>query len=99
MIMKLEKEAEDSATEKAYCDEQTEKTLEKKGELDEDIDKLSVKIDAASARSTKLKEQVQQLQAELAKLAKEQADMDKIRSAAHAEFVRSKADLEAGITG
>lgn len=99
MIAKLEREAKEDATEKAYCDEETAKTEEKQGELNDDITKLTVKIDRASARSTQLKEEVQELQAELAKLAKEQASMDEIRSAAHAEYVRSKADMEQGISG
>jgi len=37
MIAKLEKEAGDEATEKAYCDEQMAKTQAKKGELEEDL--------------------------------------------------------------
>merc|ERR1719155_219052 len=45
MIMKLEKEAEAEATEKAYCDEQMAKTEAKKAELDGTIAKLTNKID------------------------------------------------------
>merc|ERR1719265_1826958 len=45
MISKLEKEAENEATEKAYCDEQTAKTEAKKAELESDVSKLSNKID------------------------------------------------------
>merc|ERR1719420_2141999 len=37
MIMKLEKEAESEATDKAYCDEEMAKTEAKKAELDDDI--------------------------------------------------------------
>jgi chromosome segregation ATPase len=99
MIAKLERDAQEDTTEKAYCDDETAKTEEKQGELNDDISKLTVKIDRAAARSTKLKEEVQELQAELAGLAKEQASMEEIRSAAHAEYVRSKADMEQGIRG
>merc|ERR1719183_3437985 len=56
MIMKLEKEAEAEATEKAYCDEQMTKTEAKKSELDDDIAKLTSKIDKAASRSAALKE-------------------------------------------
>jgi len=99
MIAKLEKEASDEATEKAYCDEQIAKTEQKKGELEEDIAKATSKIDQASARSAQLKEEVQELEAELAALAKAQAEMDKIRHDTHAEYETAKADLELGLSG
>jgi len=51
MIAKLEKEAEDDATEKAYCDEEMSKTEAKKAELEEDLAKLIAKLDEAAANS------------------------------------------------
>merc|ERR1719230_525171 len=79
MIVKLESEASAEATEKAYCDEEMAKTSAKKQELDYTISKLTAKIDKAAAKSTSLKDDVKTLQAQLAKLAKSQAEMDKIR--------------------
>merc|ERR1719497_128672 len=99
MITKLEKEACDEATEKAYCDEQIAKTEAKKGELEEDIAKMTSRIDQAAARSAQLKEEVQVLEAELAALAKAQAQMDKIRQETHSEYETAKADLELGLSG
>jgi chromosome segregation ATPase len=99
MIAKLEKEASEDATEKAYCDEQMAKTEAKKSDLDDDIAKLSSKIDQSSAKSAELKEEVKELQAELAALAKEQAEMDKIRNEENAAYVQAKADLELGLSG
>merc|ERR1712156_558079 len=58
MIAQLQAEAEAEATEKAYCDEQLAKTKAKKEELDDDIEKLTVKIDQASSKSARLKEEV-----------------------------------------
>merc|ERR1719253_1692152 len=86
MIVKLEKEAEAEATEKAYCDEQMAKTEAKKAELDATISKLTNKIDRAASRSASLKEEVTELEAELAALAKSQSEMDKVRAEENANF-------------
>merc|ERR1719436_1042224 len=99
MISKLEAEADAEAEEKAWCDEQIAKTEEKKTDLESDIAKLTAKIDVASAKSADLKKQVKELQAELAALAKLQAEMDAIRQEQHAAFVQAKADLELGLQG
>jgi len=99
MIAKLEKEAEDDATEKAYCDEEMAKTEAKKADLEGDLSKVTAKIDQAAATSAKRKEQVKELQAQLAQLAKEQAEMDSIRSEQHADYTKAKADLEQGLSG
>jgi len=99
MIGKLEKEAEEDATEKAYCDEEMAKTEAKQTDLEGDISKLTAKIDKAAATSAKRKEQVKELQSELASLAKEQAELDSIRSEEHGVYSTAKSDLEAGING
>jgi chromosome segregation ATPase len=99
MIVKLEKEAQAEATEKAYCDEQIAKTEAKKSELDDDIAKLTAKIDQAAARSAELKGDVKVLGSELASIAKEQAEMDRIRQEEHADYVTAKSDLELGLGG
>jgi chromosome segregation ATPase len=99
LISRLEKEAEADATEKAWCDEQMAKTELKKGELESEIAKLTGKIDQAVAKSAGLKEDVKELQLQLAALAKEQASMDSIRQEENAAFVKAKADLELGLEG
>jgi len=99
MIMKLEKEAEAEATEKAYCDEQMAKTEAKKAELDGTIAKLTNKIDRNAARSASLKEEVTELEAELAALAKTQSEMDKIRGEENANYRVAKAELTQGLEG
>jgi len=99
MIMKLEKEAESEGTEKAYCDEQLAKTEAKKAELEGDIAKLASKIDRSAAKSAGLKEEAKELQRELATLAKQQAEMDKVRRETNADYTTAKDDLTQGLTG
>jgi len=99
MISKLEKEMNEEASEKKFCDEQMSKTEVKKGELEDDVAKMTSKIDTASAKSAELKEQVKELENELAALAKEQAVMDKIRQETHADYETAKVDLELGLSG
>merc|ERR1719329_2044029 len=91
---KLEGEAANDATEKAYCDEEMAKTTAKKSELEGDVETLTSKIDRAAAASAKLKEEVKELQAELAKIARTQAEMDQIRSEQHSDYSQAKTDLE-----
>jgi len=99
MIAKLEKQAGDEATEKAYCDEQIAKTEAKKGELEEDVAKQTSRIDQAAARSAQLKGEVKVLESELANLAREQGEMDKIRLETRGDFETAKSDLELGLSG
>merc|ERR1719281_1415090 len=75
------------------------KTEAKKAELDDTIAKLSNKISRTAAHSASLKEEVVELEAELAHLAKTQSEMDKIRSEENANFRAAKADLTQGLTG
>jgi len=99
LVAKLEKEAQEEATEKAYCDEQMGKTGAKKEELDNSFKKLSAKVDKAAASSAELKEEVKALQGDLANLAKTQAEMDKIRAEEKAAYTEASTDLKMGLEG
>merc|ERR1711939_267419 len=81
------------------CDEQMAKTEAKKAELEDTISKLTNKIDRAASRSSSLKEEVVELEAELRDLAKTQAEMDSIRSEENGNYNTAKAELTQGLTG
>jgi len=99
LIDRLESQAGADATEKEYCDEELANTKAKKGELDYDISKLTAKIDQSTASSAQLKVDVKELQAGLAALATQQAEMDSLRSETREDYIQAKADLELGLSG
>merc|ERR1740129_757782 len=63
---------------------------EMQDELSFDISKLTAKIDKAMAKTATLKGEIKGLQAELAALAKMQAEMDKARMEGHAAYAQAK---------
>merc|ERR1719310_2343092 len=58
MIATLESEAEEDASQKAYCDKEMSEANAKKDDLTAESDKLSTKIAQSKAASAKLKEEV-----------------------------------------
>merc|ERR1719487_743591 len=99
MIATLESEAEEDATQKAYCDKEMSETNAKKDELTAESDKLSTSIAQKKADSAKLKEEAATLQRELASMAKAKADADALRSEEKAAFDKNSAEMKQGIEG
>merc|ERR1719352_757765 len=99
MIATLKSEAEEDASQKAYCDKEMSETNAKKDELTAESDKLSTKTAQDKAASTKLKEEVATLQKELADMAKAKADADKLRAEEKATFEKNSAEMKLGIEG
>mmetsp|Transcript_17505 Transcript_17505/g.46642 ORF Transcript_17505/g.46642 Transcript_17505/m.46642 type:complete len:687 (-) Transcript_17505:118-2178(-) len=99
MIERLENEADQDATKKAFCDTELAETNDKKADKTAEIEKLSVQIDKMSSRSTQLKEEVAALQKALSELAAAQAEMDKIRAEEKELYGKNKADMEQGLEG
>jgi len=99
MIETLEKEAEQDATEKAYCDKELAETYAKKDAKTTEIKKLSTKIDQMTSRSAQLKAEIAELEKGLSSLAKSQAEMDKVRLNEKEEYTKAKDEMEAGIKG
>jgi len=99
MIEKLLSEAQEDATEKAFCDKETAETEAKKADKEANIEKLSTKIDSMTAKSAQLKQQVGELQKELAALASTQAEADKLRAEEKSAFDVNSAEMEKGVEG
>jgi len=99
MIETLEKEAEEDATEKAYCDKELAETNAKKDAKTTEIKKLSTKIDQMTSRAAQLKGEVAELEKALSALSKAQAEMDKIRLEEKEDYIKAKSEMDAGIKG
>merc|ERR1719265_2647850 len=84
---------------RAYCNEEMKMTANRKAELQIDIEKLTSKIDEATAESADLKERVAENEHDLTELVAEQAELDLARKNERAAFVRAKVDLEKSIAG
>merc|ERR1740121_2143349 len=74
-------------------------TEAKKSELEDDVARMTSRLDRALAKSAQLKAEIKVLDSELAALAKDQANLDKIRQEENADFTTAKSDLELGLTG
>jgi len=99
MIQKLEAEADADASEKAWCDRNLADARQRKSEKVAEIKKLTTRIDAQTAESAQLKEEVAELQTSLASLARSQVEMNKLRGEEHAAYQSAKADMEKGLEG
>jgi len=99
MIDRLQKEAGDEATHKAYCDKELAETKTKVADLKYDIEKHSSKIDKAKADSATLKDEVSTLQHELANIARSQTEGDSVRKEENSAYSKAKVDLEQGLDG
>merc|ERR1719491_2876938 len=99
MIEKLLKDAEADATEKAFCDKETAETETKKADKEATIEKLATKIDSMTAKSAKLKEEIAELEKQLAALASTQAEADKLRAEEKGAFDVNSAEMEKGVKG
>merc|ERR1719378_1533384 len=99
MIEKLEQEAAEAAELKEWCDKEISESTAKRDEEKALFDKLSTKLDTASAESAKLKEEVATLQKELADLAKARADATRIRGEEKAAFDKNHPEMEQGLKG
>lgn len=97
MIGKLTKEAEDDTQQNAFCNKEMAEAKKSKGDKTQQIEDLSTRLNAASATSAQLKEQVATLSRELHELVKSQAEAMRMRQQEHQEFLTTVKDLNAGL--
>merc|ERR1719182_897470 len=93
MIAKLLKEAQEEATQKAFCYEEMGKSKASQAEKTATLDKLQTRIDGASATIAELTEAVKTLEAEIADIDSAQAEATKIRTTESADNKKAIADF------
>merc|ERR1719281_2302065 len=93
MVAKLMKEAQEEATQKAFCDEEMGKSNTAIKEKTLTLDKLQSRLDKASARKAELTQAVKDLEAEIATLDASTAEATKIRNAEHETYLKASKDF------
>merc|ERR1719247_763801 len=79
MIAKLLKEAQEEATQKAFCDEEMGKSKTSQDEKTMTLDKLKARIDGATSTIAELTESIKTLESEIAEIDAAQAEATEIR--------------------
>lgn len=94
MIEKLLKEAEEEATQKAFCDQELGKSKKAQADKTARKEKLQSRLDTATTKSAELEQAVKELEAEIAELDSGMAEATKIRMAEHETYVKSSKDFK-----
>merc|ERR1719316_1217073 len=94
MIAKLLKEAQEEATQKAFCDAEIGKSKTSQAEKMATLDKLGARIDGATSTIAELTEAIKTLEAEIAEIDSAQAEATKIRTTEKEEYLQASKDFK-----
>merc|ERR1719443_1331147 len=94
MIAKLLKEAEEEATQKAFCDAEMGKSTTSKEEKTMTLDKLQSRIDGASTTIAQNTEDIKTLESEVAAIDKAQAEATAIRTTEKEDYMVASKDFK-----
>merc|ERR1719310_1836872 len=93
MIAKLLKEAQEEATQKAFCDEEIGKSKKSQAEKQSKIDTYQTRIDQATSTIAVLTEDIKTLEAEVAEIDKAQAEATALRTKENEDYVKASTDF------
>merc|ERR1719156_18059 len=94
MIAKLLKEAEEEATQKAFCDAEMGKSKKSQEEKTMTLDKLQARIDGATSTIAENTESIKTLEAEVAEIDKAQAEATAIRTKENEDYLVASKDFK-----
>merc|ERR1719247_2911016 len=94
MIAKLVAEANQEATQKAFCGEEVSKSKASQSEKSMTIDKLTSRIDSASAKKAQLADSIKALEGDIADLDKATTTATTLRGEEHASFLKESKDYK-----
>merc|ERR1719380_532361 len=94
MIAKLLKEAEEEATQKAFCDAEMGKSKTSQEEKTMTLDKLQSRIDGATSTISENTESIKTLEAEIAEIDKAQAEATAIRTTEKEDYLVASKDFK-----
>lgn len=94
MIAKLVAEANEEATQQAFCDEEKGKSNKQKEAKTAKLDELNARLDQASAKTEELQDNIKELQAELADVDKATGEATKLRAEERATFEKASKDFK-----
>lgn len=94
MIAALLKQAEEEATQKAFCDEEMGKSKKSQADKTSKLDKFTARVDKAMSGKAELEEAVKTLEGEIAEIDKATAEATKIRTAENEENVAAMKDFK-----
>merc|ERR1719263_575147 len=94
MIAKLLKEAQEEATQKAFCDAEMGKSKTSQAEKTATLDKLGARIDGATSTIAENTESIKTLEAEVAEIDKAQAEATAIRTKENEDYLVASKDFK-----
>jgi len=94
MIAKLQQEAAEEATQKAFCDEEMAKSTKSKDEKEGKLEKINARIELAEAGVAKLSEQIATLSSEIAEIDSAVKVATDLRQAENASFRVAETDFD-----
>lgn len=99
MLAKMQQEAEEDATKKAFCDKEMSEAKAKQEDKSSDVEGLTAKIDTMTSQVQGLTADISKTQQELLDLAKAQSMMDKTRAEGKAAHDELKKTMQEGVDG
>jgi len=94
MIAKLVEEANQEATQKGFCDEETLKSNTAKDTKSMRLDKLKSRMDKASSSQAELEQSIKDLEKEIAALDKGESQATQIRNDEHTTYEKASVDFK-----